>query len=177
MVSQGRPADGGPHPGLALLRDRHRDVRSRQGSSGARAVSTGKMPFASAPKHVLPLTLVSSAAVLALLFGWNYDWRQSTINTLVAIVIALSLVVLTGFVGQISLAQMAIAGTAGFFMSKYFSGLPFPLAPVVGLWWRRCSGRSSPFRAPTTRGEPGRHHALGCIGHRATRLQEQDLRR
>ncbi|NDA77776.1 MAG: branched-chain amino acid ABC transporter permease, partial [Actinobacteria bacterium] len=96
------------------------------------AVSTGRMPFAAAPKHVVPLTIISSIAVLALLFGWNYDWRQSTINTLVAIVIALSLVVLTGFVGQISLAQMAIAGTAGFFMSKYFSGLPFPIAPIVG---------------------------------------------
>jgi branched-chain amino acid transport system permease protein len=96
------------------------------------AVSVGKMPFAAAPKHVLPLAIAASAAVLALLFGWNYDWRQSTINTLVATVIALSLVVLVGFVGQISLAQMALAGTAGFFMSKYFEDLPFPIAPVIG---------------------------------------------
>jgi branched-chain amino acid transport system permease protein len=96
------------------------------------AVSTGKMPFAAAPKNVIPLTIGASVVVLALLFGWNYDWRQSTINTLVAIVIALSLVVLVGFVGQISLAQMAIAGTAGFFMSKYFEDLPFPIAPIIG---------------------------------------------
>jgi len=96
------------------------------------SVSVGKMPFASAPKNVIPFTIVASIVVLALLFGWNYEWRQSTINTLVAVVIALSLVVLVGFVGQISLAQMAIAGTAGFFMSKYFDDLPFPLAPIVG---------------------------------------------
>lgn len=96
------------------------------------AVSTGKMPFAAAPKNVIPLTIGASVVVVALLFGWNYDWRQSTINTLVAIVIALSLVVLVGFVGQISLAQMAIAGTAGFFMSKYFEDLPFPIAPIIG---------------------------------------------
>ena len=96
------------------------------------AVSVGKMPFAAAPKNVLPLTIGASVVVVALLFGWNYDWRQSTINTLVAIVIALSLVVLVGFVGQISLAQMAIAGTAGFFMSKYFEDLPFPIAPIIG---------------------------------------------
>lgn len=96
------------------------------------AVSTGKMPFAAAPKNVWKLTVVASGVVIALLFGWNYDWRQSTINTLVATVIALSLVVLVGFVGQISLAQMAIAGTAGFFMSKYFEGLPFPIAPIIG---------------------------------------------
>ncbi|MFM7490788.1 MAG: ABC transporter permease, partial [Actinomycetota bacterium] len=96
------------------------------------AVSTGKMPFAAASKNVIPLTIGASVVVLALLFGWNYDWRQSTINTLVASVIALSLVVLVGFVGQISLAQMAIAGTAGFFMSKYFEDLPFPIAPIIG---------------------------------------------
>jgi len=96
------------------------------------ALTSGKLPAAVAPRHVGLFTLVSVIATLALLFGWNYDWRQSTINTLVAIVIALSLVVLTGFVGQISLAQMAIAGTAGFFMSKYLSDLPFPIAPVIG---------------------------------------------
>lgn len=96
------------------------------------AVSIGKMPFAATPKHVLPLALGGSVVVLALLFGWNYDWRQSVINTLVATVIALSLVVVVGFVGQISLAQMAIAGTAGFFMSKYFSDFPFPIAPIIG---------------------------------------------
>jgi branched-chain amino acid transport system permease protein len=34
-------------------------------------------------------------------------------------------------VGQISLAQGAIAGTAGFALSKYFSDWPFPLGPLV----------------------------------------------
>ncbi|NDB07025.1 MAG: hypothetical protein EBX95_15190, partial [Acidimicrobiia bacterium] len=68
----------------------------------------------------------------AQMFGLNYDWRQSAINTLVATVISLSLVVLVGFVGQISLAQMSIAGTAGFFLSKYFSDLPFPVGPIIG---------------------------------------------
>ena len=96
------------------------------------AVSVGRMPFANTPKHVLPLTVFASAFVLILLFGFDYSWRQSTINSLVAVAIALSLVVLVGFVGQISLAQMALAGTAGFFMSKYFEGLPFPIAPLVG---------------------------------------------
>ena len=96
------------------------------------AVTLGRMPFAASPRKVLPLTVLGSAATLVLLFGFNYDWRQSTINTLVAIVISLSLVVRVGFVGQISLAQMAIAGTAGFFLSKYFSDLPFPLGPIIG---------------------------------------------
>ena len=96
------------------------------------AIAVGRMPFATAPRHVLRFTLAGAAFILVLLFGFDFDWRQSTINTLVAIAIALSFVVLVGFVGQISLAQMTIAGTAGFFMSKYFSGLPFPIAPIVG---------------------------------------------
>ena len=96
------------------------------------AVSSGKLPSATAPKHVWPLTSLAIVGTLVMLFGFSYDWRQSTINTLVGVVVALSLVVLTGFVGQISLAQMALAGTAGFFMSKYFADLPFPLAPLIG---------------------------------------------
>lgn len=96
------------------------------------SVVMGRLPFAARPRHVLLLTIVSSMGALVLLFGFSYDWRQSMINSLVASVIALSLVVLVGFVGQISLAQMTIAGTAGFFLSKYFSSWPFPLGAVIG---------------------------------------------
>jgi branched-chain amino acid transport system permease protein len=48
-------------------------------------------------------------------------------------VICLSLVVLTGYVGQISLAQMAFAGVAGFTLSKLAQdlGVAFPLAPLL----------------------------------------------
>ncbi|MFM8380909.1 MAG: ABC transporter permease subunit [Actinomycetota bacterium] len=96
------------------------------------AVTVGRMPFAATPKRVMPMTTVLVVATLVLLFGFSYDWRQSTINTLVAVAIALSFVVLVGFVGQISLAQMTIAGTAGFFLSKYFSDFPFPIGPIIG---------------------------------------------
>ena len=96
------------------------------------AATIGRMPFANRPQHVTRLTVITVIGALVLLFGLSYDWRQAAINSLVAIVISLSLVVLVGFVGQISLAQMAIAGTAGFFLSKYLSDLPFPLGPIVG---------------------------------------------
>lgn len=96
------------------------------------AVVMGRLPFATRPRRLGLFTVLGSAATLALLFGLSYSWRQATINTLVGAVIALSLVVLVGFVGQISLAQMSIAGTAGFFLSKYLSDLPFPVGPVVG---------------------------------------------
>ena len=60
-------------------------------------------------------------------------WRAAIMTTIVAAVLALSLVVLTGFGGQTSLAQMAFAGLAGFLLSKFASqyDIPFPLAPIL----------------------------------------------
>lgn len=74
---------------------------------------------------------VSSAAVLVLLLVVGFTWRQAIINSLVATVVCLSLVIVTGLVGQISLAQMTIAGTAGFALSKLFASWPFPLGPLA----------------------------------------------
>ena len=47
---------------------------------------------------------------------------------------ALSLVVLTGFVGQISVVQLTLAGVAGFVISHFAVnfGIGFPLAPIIG---------------------------------------------
>ena len=60
-------------------------------------------------------------------------WRAAIMSSLIAVVIALSFVVLTGFGGQTSLAQMAFAGVAGFALSKLAVqwGVPFPLAPIL----------------------------------------------
>ncbi len=73
------------------------------------------------------------AAATGLLF-LGPIWRLAITNTLVGILMCLSLVVLTGFVGQISLAQMTIAGIAGFSLSKLAGtyGVPFPLGPLIG---------------------------------------------
>jgi branched-chain amino acid transport system permease protein len=50
---------------------------------------------------------------------------------MIVAIIALSLVVLTGLAGQISLAQAAVAGTAGFALSKIGTGLPFPISTLT----------------------------------------------
>ena len=60
------------------------------------------------------------------------DWRLAITNSLVGVVICLSLVVLTGFVGQISLAQMTLAGVGGFTVSKLQRRDRFPIGPLVG---------------------------------------------
>jgi branched-chain amino acid transport system permease protein len=50
-------------------------------------------------------------------------------------VLILSLVIITGFVGQISVVQLALSGVAGFVISHLSldAGIGFPLAPVIGV--------------------------------------------
>ena len=58
-------------------------------------------------------------------------YRFGVITSLAGALIALSLVVLTGMVGQISLAQTAFAGVAGLALSKIGTGVPFPLSLLL----------------------------------------------
>jgi ABC-type branched-subunit amino acid transport system permease subunit len=77
---------------------------------------------------VLPTAVVA----VALLFAGPL-WRGAILTSMIAAVFALSFVVLTGFGGQISLAQLAFAGVAGFGLSKLTTtwSVPFPLAPLL----------------------------------------------
>jgi branched-chain amino acid transport system permease protein len=61
------------------------------------------------------------------------ELRLALIQSLIGAVVCLSLVVLTGYLGQISLAQTAFAGVAGFALARLAgdAGIPFPLAPFL----------------------------------------------
>jgi ABC-type branched-subunit amino acid transport system ATPase component/ABC-type branched-subunit amino acid transport system permease subunit len=59
--------------------------------------------------------------------------RVAVITTIIFAIVALSLVVVTGYAGQVSLAQLALAGV-GAFMLSYLSvdwAVPFPIAPLL----------------------------------------------
>ena len=74
-----------------------------------------------------------------------FDFRQALTNLLIGIVMALSLVVITGFVGQISVVQLALAGVAGFTVSHLAvvdAGIGFPLAPLAASALPCCSASS-----------------------------------
>lgn len=62
-----------------------------------------------------------------------YTYRAAVITTLILAVVALSQVVVTGFAGQISLAQLTLAGIGAFTLSRLTSdlGIPFPIAPIL----------------------------------------------
>ena len=97
------------------------------------SVDTWKLP--AVPVAKVTALNVSVPVVIAVggLMVLGPLWRGAIMTTVVAMVLALSLVVLTGFGGQTSLAQMAFAGVGGFALSKIAMnwGVPFPLAPLL----------------------------------------------
>jgi ABC-type branched-subunit amino acid transport system permease subunit len=97
------------------------------------AISVQDLPRARPPRAVLPGTAITIAVVAVLLLTLDGGYLAGLIATLVFIPFALSVVILTGYVGQISLAQFAFAGIAAFSLSKLTAeaGVPFPLAPVL----------------------------------------------
>jgi branched-chain amino acid transport system permease protein len=69
------------------------------------------------------------------LFVLPYNLRQSLIISMIGTLACLSLVLLTGFVGQISLVQFGMAGVAGVILSKLSTdvGLGWPWAPLIAI--------------------------------------------
>jgi ABC-type branched-subunit amino acid transport system permease subunit len=61
------------------------------------------------------------------------DYRLGLIQSLITAILCLSLVVLTGYAGQVSLAQMAFAGISAFALAKVAAaaGVAFPLTLLI----------------------------------------------
>lgn len=111
--------------GLLIAR---RDRLPQRGSLAA--PSLGRAPRLR--NLALPTILGVAVAVAALLLTHG-SIRAAVITTLIFAVIALSQVVVTGFAGQVSLAQLTLAGTAAFTLSRlsYDYHVPFPIAPLL----------------------------------------------
>ncbi|HEX6448606.1 MAG TPA: branched-chain amino acid ABC transporter permease/ATP-binding protein [Trebonia sp.] len=94
-----------------------------------------RLPEAPRPRCLWRTALFAGLAGAVLLIIFPYDFREALINTLIGVIMALSLVVITGFVGQISVIQLALAGAAGFTVSHMFSnfGITFPVAALAGI--------------------------------------------
>ena len=97
------------------------------------AVAGWKLPAVPDAKVTPTTVLLPVGVAIAGLLFLGPLWRAAIMTSVVATVLALSLVVLTGFGGQTSLAQMAFAGFAGFAVSKLAMrwGVPFPVAPLL----------------------------------------------
>jgi branched-chain amino acid transport system permease protein len=96
-----------------------------------------RLPFVPRPERLLRPSVIASVAGVACLIMFPYDFRQALINSMLGIIICLSLVVIIGFVGQISVVQLALAGVAGFMMSHLTTDVGgiwarFPLSLLIG---------------------------------------------
>lgn len=98
-------------------------------------LTDGRLPSAFTQRWRPYSPAVAAAAALTIALAGSAGLRASLINTLVAGVLCLSIVVLTGYVGQISLAQLTLAGVSGFalFNIGTRAGVPFPLAPLLAI--------------------------------------------
>lgn len=79
---------------------------------------------------VVGVAIVAGVALLAMTSG---TYRFGVITSLVFAFFALSLVVITGLVGQVSLAQAAVAGVSAFITVKATADVVFPLNIAVGV--------------------------------------------
>lgn len=100
----------------------------------ATVVST-RLPLAPEPRRTMAVTAVVVGLGVVGLLVLDSSYRSGIIVSAIATIVALSVIVLTGLVGQISLATFALAGTAGFSMVRVGASLGwgFPLAPMVGI--------------------------------------------
>ncbi|HET6954592.1 MAG TPA: branched-chain amino acid ABC transporter permease/ATP-binding protein [Acidimicrobiales bacterium] len=85
------------------------------------------------PRSLLVPTVAGFGVGLVALLVTDGTWRSAVIGTFIAAIIGLSLVVVTGYGGQVSLAQLALAGAGAFTLSGLTEswGVPFPFAPLL----------------------------------------------
>ncbi|WP_322769448.1 ABC transporter permease [Frankia sp. Cr1] len=132
--------------GIMFVRGRSLPVRG--------SAALARLPFSPTPRGAVPRATVAAAVTAIALCTLSFGWRGAIINSLIGVLLSLSLVLLVGFVGQISLGQMAIAGVAGFAVSKLAdgAGIPFPIAPLLAALVAAVFGAAAAVPALRVRG-------------------------
>jgi ABC-type branched-subunit amino acid transport system permease subunit len=112
---------------IVVMAARSRTVLARGGETAERNPSIGR------PQAPLRTAAACFAAGLILLFVLSGVLRFAFISSLTVTCIALSVVVLTGYVGQVSLAQMSLAGIGGFMVGHIATdlGIGFPWSLIL----------------------------------------------
>jgi ABC-type branched-subunit amino acid transport system ATPase component/branched-subunit amino acid ABC-type transport system permease component len=85
------------------------------------------------PHDIRVPVVVATAAGLIGVVALHGEWRAALITSFIFAVISLSYVVVTGLAGQVSLAQLTLAGAAGFLLGPLTTdwNVPFPIAPLL----------------------------------------------
>ena len=92
-----------------------------------------RLPLVPRPQNLARNAVIAVVLVGVALIVLPFDFRQALTNSIIGATLALSVVVITGFVGQISAVQLALSGVAGFAISRLATeyGIEFPLAPLI----------------------------------------------
>jgi len=93
-------------------------------------VTLGRAPR---PHWRLPTAVIGTAIGIGAIYFFTGNERAALYSSMITGVITLSLVVVTGYTGQISLAQLTFAGVSAYILSTFASswGIPFPIAPIM----------------------------------------------
>ncbi|MCX5042007.1 branched-chain amino acid ABC transporter permease/ATP-binding protein [Aldersonia sp. NBC_00410] len=85
------------------------------------------------PRRLTLATVAGALVGIVALTATSGSYRAAVIATMIFAILGLSQVVITGFAGQVSLAQLTLAGVGAFSLSRFTSdlGLPFPIAPIA----------------------------------------------
>jgi ABC-type branched-subunit amino acid transport system ATPase component/branched-subunit amino acid ABC-type transport system permease component len=105
--------------------------------------------------YLVPAVVIAVAGFVSLAVTHN-SMRGAIITTLVMAVIALSQVVVTGYSGQISFAQLTIAGVGAFSLTRiqFQLHVPFPFAPLLAALFAMIVGAVVGLPALRIRGLP-----------------------
>jgi branched-chain amino acid transport system permease protein len=92
-----------------------------------------RLPLAPRPEHLLRPAVIATLVCGIALIVLPFDFRQALTNSMIGATLILSIIAITGFVGQISAVQLALSGVAGFGISRLATewGIEFPLAPLI----------------------------------------------
>jgi len=126
--------------------------------------SARRLPRAGRPRRVGVCAVAASAVTAAAVVGFTGQDRMAVVTSMIGVLVCLSIVVLTGWSGQISLAQMAFAGVAGFSLSRLATdvGVPFPLAPLAAALVAAVAGVAVGLPVVRARGVSGAVVTLGA---------------
>jgi branched-chain amino acid transport system permease protein len=93
-----------------------------------------RLPAAPRPERLVQPAIACAIVGAVALIVLPYDYRNALIISMAGMTICLSYVVITGFIGQVSLMQVALAGASGFVVSHLAkdAGIGFPLAAIAG---------------------------------------------
>jgi sulfate-transporting ATPase len=112
--------------GVVILRGSAIPLRSAVAERLPR-VSTGAI-------HWRPLIIFTAVAALVLNLALSTEWVNAVTYMMMAAIMLFSIIVVTGFAGQISLAQWALAGFGALVMARLrVAGLPFAAAIPVAI--------------------------------------------